>query len=280
MSLDDIYLASVLYAGLFGLCLGSFMNVCIGRMPEDRSVVTPRSACPRCGTQITWYDNIPLFSWFALRGRCRACSGRISGLYPTMEALFCVLTMLLFRRVVEGPADLDIAHLAGFTWYLYLLFALVAVTFIDLKHYIIPDPFSIYAVPVGVGGAALVTWLGYDGGINWQQSVVGAMIGGSILIPIMGIYYLIRKEQGMGWGDPKLLAAIGAWLGALPAVPVVLLVGSIVGSVVGIMSALWKGQGLRMQVPFGPFLVIGALFYLFWGPQLEVRILPRFFGLG
>ncbi len=277
--MNPLYVFCLVYAGIFGVCLGSFMNVCIARMPEDRSVVHPRSACPRCGTPIAAYDNVPVLAWFWLGGRCRACKGEISALYPVIEALFGVLTVLLFRRVIPDVALLDGGHVAAFFWYLYLLFALVALSFIDLKHYIIPDPFSIYAVPVGVGGAALVTYLGYPDAPTWQQSVVGALIGGGLLLPIMGGYYLIRKEQGMGWGDPKLLALIGSYFGALPAMPVVILVGSVTGSIVGVLAALIGRKGLRLQVPFGPFLVAGALLWLFWGPMLETRIVPRLYGL-
>lgn len=229
MTAETFYLLILGYAGVFGACLGSFMNVCIARMPEDRSVVHPRSACPRCGNQIAWHDNVPILAWFWLKGQCRSCQGKISPLYPTMEALFAVLTMLLFRRVVPELGAIDTPHIAAFVWYMYLLFSLVCLSFIDLKHYIIPDPFSIYAVPIGVGGAALVSWLGYHDGPTWQQSVVGALVGGGLLLPIMGAYYLIRKEQGMGWGDPKLLAMLGSFFGAMPAMAVVVLVGSVVG---------------------------------------------------
>lgn len=277
--MNPLYIFVLAYAGVFGLCLGSFMNVCIARMPEDRSVVYPGSACPRCGNGIAWYDNVPVLAWFWLGGRCRSCKGEISALYPVIEALFGVFTLLLFRRVVPDIGDLDGGHIAAFFWYLYLLFSLISLTFIDIKHYIIPDLFSIYAVPLGVGGAALLGWLGYPDAPTWQQSSVGALVGGGLLLPIMGIYYLIRKEQGMGWGDPKLLALIGSYFGAVPALPVVVLVGSVVGSVIGIIAALIARKGLRLQVPFGPFLVLGALVWLFLGPSMEARIVPRLYGL-
>lgn len=273
---DLLYALALGYVGLLGLCFGSFMNVCIARMPEDRSVVAPASACPRCGAAIRWYDNVPVLSWLWLGGRCRACRGRISGLYPAVESLFGVLAVLLFRRVVPGAEAIDLPHLAAFGWYGYLLFALVALTFIDLRHYIIPDPFSIYAVPVGVGGAWLLGALGYEGAPSWRESVVGALFAGSMLIPLMGLYRLIRKEQGMGWGDPKMLAMIGAWFGGLPAAPFVLIVGATAGSVIGVLAALATGRGLRLQMPFGPFLALGALIWLFFGPSLQVRLLPGF----
>ena len=272
MSPEDLgYALSLGYAGIFGLCFGSFMNVCIARMPEDRSVVSPASACPRCGSAIRWHDNVPVLSWLWLGGRCRACRGRISGLYPAVELLFGVLTMLLFRHIIPDAGAIDLPHVMAFGWYLYLLFALVALTFIDLKHYIIPDPFSIYAVPFAVGGAWLLGVLGYQGAPSWRESVVGALFAGSMLIPLMGLYRLIRKEQGMGWGDPKLLALIGAYFGAIPASPFVLITGATVGSIIGIAAALAQGKGLRLQMPFGPFLALGAIIWLFFGEKMGVR---------
>ena len=153
MTPEGAYLLVTVYFGLLGLVFGSFMNVCVGRMPEDRSVVTPRSACPQCGAPVRAWDNIPVLSWFILRGRCRSCAGPISPMYPTVEALFGVLTVLLFRKVIPDIADLNLPHILTFVWYGYLLFALVALSLIDLRHSIIPDPFSIYGVPVGIAPA-------------------------------------------------------------------------------------------------------------------------------
>ncbi|MFN7145891.1 MAG: prepilin peptidase [Myxococcota bacterium] len=277
MTVESVYWLFAAFAGIFGLLFGSFLNVCIARMPEDRSVVWPGSACPKCGTAIKPYDNVPVLAWLWLGGTCRACKAPISALYPAVEALFGVLAVLLFRRVIPDLADFDTPHLVALAWYGWLLFALVGLTFIDLRHFIIPDQFSIYMVPVGVAGAALLGWLGYTGAPTWQGSVIGALVGGGILGAVIGAYWLIRREEGMGMGDVKLLAMLGAWFGPT-AVLVILMIASIGGSVIGVTMAAVQRKSLRLALPFGPFLALGAGVWLFAGPVLEpavtVRIAP------
>lgn len=264
MTVDGIYNGLTAVAFLHGTLWGSFMNVCIARMPEDRSVVWPGSACPRCGAGIRPYDNVPVLAWLWLRGRCRACKGAISPMYPLVEAAFGVLAALCFRRVIPDLADLDLPHLLAYCWYGWLCFALMALTFIDTKHSIIPDPFSIYSVPVGVGGAAVLGAVGYVGAPTWQQSAVGALAGGGALAALLGLYWLVRREEGMGMGDVKLLALFGSYFGAFPALFVIVLLGAMLGSVVGIVVAVAKGSGLRLAIPFGPFLALAALAWFFF----------------
>ena len=258
------------FAAIFGLLFGSFMNVCIARMPEDRSVVHPGSACPSCGTPIKPYDNVPVLAWFWLRGKCRSCKAAISPLYPLVEAASGVLAVLIFRKVVSDIGYLDAPHLVAFVWYGWRAFAILAMGFIDLRHKIIPDEFSIYLVPIGVGGAALLGQLGYMGAPSWQESVVGALVGGGVISLIMGAYWLVRREEGMGMGDAKLLAAFGAWFGAFPGVLGVIMIGSIVGSIVGVAMAIGSKSGLRLAIPFGPFLGFAALIWMFFGKALGV----------
>jgi leader peptidase (prepilin peptidase)/N-methyltransferase len=188
-----------------------------------------------------------------------------------MEAFFGVLCMLLFRRVIPDLADLDAGHLVALAWYGWLLFALVALTFIDLRHYIIPDEFSVYSIPVAVGGAALLGWLGYTGAPTWQGSAVGALVGFGTLGAVVGAYWLLRREEGMGMGDLKLLALIGGYFGAIGALGVIFL-ASIAGSIVGVTYALVKRAGLRLALPFGPFLAFGAVIWFFFSPHIEPRI--------
>ena len=283
MTAETLYWIVAAFAGIFGLVFGSFLNVCIARIPEDRSVVSPGSACPHCGTPIRAYDNVPVLAWFWLGGRCRDCKTPISALYPTIEALFGVLAVLLFRRVVPDIADFDLAHLAAYAWYFWLLMALVGLTFIDLRHYIIPDAFSIYSVPVAVLGAAALGALGYHGAPTWQQSVVGATAAGGMIIVIMGAYYLIRHEEGMGFGDAKLMALLGGYFGFIPGMIYVLVIASAVGASVGLSVALAQRRGLRIALPFGPFLALGAVIWLFFGDALirvvDLRVDVLFAGI-
>lgn len=338
------------FALVLGLVVGSFLNVVIARMPEDRSIVHPPSHCPACGAFIKPYDNIPVLSWLLLRGRCRSCDTAISPLYPTIELLTGLLAWLVFRRVVPGPADLDLAHLVAFAVFFGFVAMLVAQTCVDLRHGIILDQFSIYAVPLGVAAAALLTRLGYPGAITWRQSVLGALFGSGLLLFVVWMYrgYLrvgalwqsrgspalavkprpggpsvglvllgsgvvlifaalggleaparaldatlsltawahrrlyrplrgLVEEQpgdGMGFGDVKLLAMMGAFLGAWPALPFTIFVASVVGSLVGIPVSLARGLGLKASLPFGPFLALAAIVYVVHGPELVERWLP------
>jgi leader peptidase (prepilin peptidase)/N-methyltransferase len=274
MTADGAYWMLASFAGILGLLFGSFLNVCVARMPEDRSVVFPGSACPRCGAAIQPYDNVPVLAWLWLGGKCRACKGPISPLYPIVEALSGVLAVLLFRRVIPDLGDFDTPHLVAMVWYGWLLFALLGASFIDLRHYIIPDEFSVYSIPVAVGGAALLGQVGYHHGVTWQASVVGAAAGALGLGALTGIYWLIRREEGMGMGDVKLLALFGAYFGAVSLLGI-LLIASVVGSIVGVPLALLRRSSLRMALPFGPFLALGAGVWLFAGPELEPAITIR-----
>lgn len=257
-------------AGL-GLLVGSFLNVCISRMPEDRSVAWPPSHCPSCGTPIRAFDNIPVVSWLLLRGKCRACSLPISSMYPAIELLMGLLSLLLFWRFVPSPSALALAPLASFGVHFVFVAMLVVVTFIDLRHYIIPDELSIYAVPVGVAASAGLAWLGAPGAVGLKSSLLGAVFGAGMLVTVMVLYRLVRGRAGMGWGDPKLLAMIGAFVGVVPALPFVLFVACLVGAAVGLLAAAlsWrKNGGMQMAVPFGPFLAFAAVVWVLDGPRL------------
>ncbi len=286
MNLDDPLLAEAAWSAwrifggfslLLGLLVGSFLNVCIARLPEDRSVVHPPSHCPSCGAGIRFYDNVPVLSWLLLRGRCRDCATPISSLYPTIELLTGLLSLLLFWRLVPDPTALTPAHGALFLVQLCFVCLLLVATFVDLRHYIIPDEVSVYAVPVGVAGAALVGWLGHPDALSWQQSVLGAFFGAGSLVLIMALYWVVRRREGMGWGDPKMLAMIGAFVGVLPGVPFVLFLATFAGSVVGLALLLVRrgaGWGMSSPLPFGPFLAFGAMVWVYRGPELVARWFP------
>lgn len=275
--MTELYTLAEVFALLLGLCVGSFLNVCIARMPEDRSVVSPPSHCPACGNRIRPWDNIPIVSWLLLRAKCRDCGTHISVLYPIIELKVGLLFWLVFHRFVPGSADLDLAHLVAFGMMATFVSMLVALTFIDLRHYIIPDEFSIYAVPVGIVFAVGLASLGGAHpaiASGWRDAVLGAFVGGGGLALIMGLYWLVRREEGMGMGDVKLLMMMGAFLGTLPAIPFIMIVSSLAGALVGLPLALVGGRGLRSAIPFGPFLAFAAILYVLHGPELMARAFP------
>ena len=251
-----------------GLCFGSFLNVCIVRMPEDRSVVRPASHCPRCRTDIAWYDNLPVFSWLFLRGQCRHCGEGISRVCPLVELMTGLLVWLVWRRVVGDDAVVSLGHIATFIYFSAFVCLLIGLTFIDVRYHIIPDEFSIYAVPFGVVGAWAVGLAGGSAAITWQASLLGAFIGGGFLAAIAAAFWLIRRQEGMGMGDIKLLAMIGSFLGPFPALIVVLILSSVVGATVGLITIAVQRRSMRLALPFGPFLALAAMSYLFFGAHI------------
>jgi leader peptidase (prepilin peptidase)/N-methyltransferase len=241
-----------LTAALFGALVGSFLNVCIYRLPRSESIVWPGSHCPACGHSIAWYDNIPLVSYLALLGRCRYCSARISFRYPLVEALnaFGYAALLWYA----GP---------GWPLLVYgaLYSALLVVAGTDLSHKVIPNAVTYPGIAVGLLSAATVLPLGLINGI------IGMLVGGGILwLLAWASPYLFGKE-GMGGGDIKLLAMIGAFLGWKPAL-MTIMVGSFVGSVVGVSLLALQVIKREDYIPFGPFLVFGAVVSLFFGQPL------------
>jgi leader peptidase (prepilin peptidase)/N-methyltransferase len=237
---------------IFGTMLGSFLNVCIARLPAGESVVSPRSRCPGCRTQIAWYDNLPLLSYVILGARCRACGHRISAIYPMVEILTGALTVALWLQL--GPT-------LAFAGYLAFAAALVTITFIDLDHQIIPDVISLPGIVVGLL-VSLVSPL-----VTPADAVLGVLVGGGSLLAVAWTYRLVRGHDGMGGGDIKLLAMIGAFLG-WQSIFVTVMVASIVGSVIGIATMLYQRADTRLAIPFGPFLAGGALVYLFFGERI------------
>ena len=275
------------FAFLLGLLVGSFLNVCIARMPEDRSVVSPPSHCPACGHGIRPHDNIPVFSWLVLlRGKCRDCGTKISSLYPTIELLTGVIAWLLFRSIVPEPAQLDLAHGAAFLFAFSIAALMITQSFIDLKHFIIPDELSIYAVPYAIAAAVGLTWLGYPEALSWRASVLGAFFGGGFLLCIAMLWRLIRGMESMGMGDVKLLALIGAALGPWPALPVVMFGSAFLALFIGIPANRLAGRGWNMALPYGPFLGLATIIWMLHGPELVSRYYPamnivqdQFFGM-
>ncbi len=232
--------------------IGSFLNVCIHRLPKEESVVRPGSYCPKCQTPIKAYDNIPIISYLLLMGRCRSCKERISIQYPLVETLTALSSFVLFVTF-------------GFSWsYLYyflFIAGLIAITVIDLHHQIIPDVISLPGIGIGLLGSLLVPQM------TFYNSLIGIMAGGGSLFLVATVYQWLFKREGMGGGDVKLLAMIGAFLG-WKAVILTILTSSFIGSVVGITIMLLKGKDFKYAIPFGPFLAAGAVISLFWGEVL------------
>ena len=250
----------MIFAFAFGAAMGSFANVLIHRIPMGLSIVSPGSRCPSCSAQIRWFDNIPIVSYFILGGRCRGCRTTISPRYPLVEALSGLLFAAVVFRVGIQPAT---AALALFAW------ALVVITFIDLDHRIIPDVISLPGTMLGLAFSFV------PGFPRPVDSAVGVAIGAGFLFLVLYAYEKIMGEEGMGLGDVKLLAMIGAFLG-WQALPVTILVSSLTGSLVGVGYALIKGESVRkFPVPFGPFLALGAIVHLFFGVEIIQWYLGR-----
>ena len=239
---------------IFGAIIGSFLNVCICRIPAGQSVISPASRCPQCEAAICWYQNVPVLSYLLLRGRCSSCGVAISKRYPLVEALAGMLFVWIYLR---------------FGWQLatpvYWLFvaALVAITFIDLDHQIIPDVISLPGIVVGFLLVLLVPW------ISWFDSLFGILLGGGSLWLVAEVYHRLTGQEGMGGGDVKLLAMMGAFLGWKAVLPVIFF-GSLAGSLVGVPLMWLKRADGKLAIPFGPFLALGGLVYLLWGQQLLV----------
>jgi leader peptidase (prepilin peptidase)/N-methyltransferase len=237
--------------GLFGLVIGSFLNVCIHRLPQRKSIVSPPSQCPHCGYVLRWYDNIPVVSYALLGGRCRGCKARISPRYPIVE----LITMLVFiaHGLVFG-LDIMLVPRLLFACALIVLFA------IDLEHHLLLDVITLPGIVVG-----LMFSLMLPPGI--LSAIIGVLVGGGVLWLIGEAYYRYAGEEGMGGGDVKMLAMIGAFLGWKLAV-LTLVFSSLAGSLVGLLVIASRRGGMKYALPYGTFLAIGALVASLFGDQI------------
>jgi leader peptidase (prepilin peptidase) / N-methyltransferase len=240
----------------FGLVIGSFVNVVIARLPQRRSLWAPRSSCPQCGNPIAWYDNIPLISFAALRGRCRACGARIPWRYPLVEAATATLFAVAWIVFAGDVSDFVVAAI--------FLAALVAITVIDLRHQIIPDAITLPGIVVGLA-ASLAT-----GRISWVASLGGIVLGGGLFVAI-----ILASRGGMGGGDLKLGAMLGAFLG-WQALLVALFVAVMLGGISAVALLISGRVARKDAIPFGPFLAIGGIVALFWGHAIIAWYLGGF----
>jgi leader peptidase (prepilin peptidase)/N-methyltransferase len=250
------------YAFVIGAIVGSFLNVVIHRYPREESIVFPPSHCPHCDAAIRWYDNIPLLSFAVLLGRCRVCRQPISWRYPLVE-----LANALFYLAIFLHTGLQI----GFVFLAAMVSMIIVLIYIDAEIQILPDVIDIPGIAVGLAVGALGVSASAPTLMlseSWLDAALGALLGGGIIAGIIGAYWLVRRVEGMGWGDAKMLAMIGAMVG-WRAVFGVLLLGSLTGALVGLPVALRSREGMRLALPFGVFLGFGALVVLFFGHTLS-----------
>jgi leader peptidase (prepilin peptidase)/N-methyltransferase len=244
------YLTPVI-AAAFGLVFGSFLNVCIYRLPRRLSVVTPRSRCTSCGHTLSWFENIPVLSWMVLRGRCRGCAAAISWQYPLVE----VTTAVVFAL---GVIQFDIGLLLVSR--LALAAALIVLFVIDLQHRILPNAITLPGIVAG-----FVFSLFTEPG--WTSAAIGIAIGGGVLLAIAEAYYRIRHEHGLGMGDVKMLAMIGAFLGWKLTL-LTLVLSSFAGSMIGVAMIVSRRGNMKYALPFGTFLAMGAVLAITVGPAV------------
>jgi len=233
------------FVALFGLLVGSFSNVCIYRLPKQESVVFPASRCTACGSAVRPWDNIPVVSYLLLGGKCRSCGVKISPMYPLVEAAIGLLITLAYLRFGLGVEFCVTATVSA---------VLVIITVIDLQHRIIPDKITLPGIVFGFAAGFYLE--------GWRDSLIGFLVGG-------GLFYLIAvlTRGGMGGGDIKFIAGAGALVG-WQKVLLIIFIGAVAGSVVGIILMALKGQSRKSMIPFGPFLALGTLVTLYFGDTL------------
>ena len=249
--LSGVSPASLVLAGLFGLVIGSFLNVCIYRMPRDLSIVWPASRCTTCGRELSWYENIPVFSYLALRGRCRSCGQGISAMYPVIE----LVTAVVFAGTLAWYGLTPL-----FAVRLLFACAMIVLAVIDLQHQILPNEITIPGIVVGLAASVFL-----EPGL--RSALIGAITGGGILWLVAFVYERLRHQEGLGFGDVKMLAMIGAFLG-WPLMILTLVLASFFGSLVG-LSLIASGRGdLGSKLPFGTFLAAAAIVAALAGPDI------------
>jgi leader peptidase (prepilin peptidase) / N-methyltransferase len=239
---------------VFGLIIGSFLNVCIYRIPREKSIIWPGSSCTKCQASIRWYDNIPLFSYILLRGKCRNCKEKISLKYPIVEFLTAVLTVLFVSRFISSPFWIVPV--------LIIVYSLIVLSFIDLEFMIIPDRLSLGILVLGLLSAFINPAFSGSLSSRFLQSLIGAAVGFSIIYFLAVVGEWLFKKEAMGGGDLKLMAAVGAivgWQGVLST----LFLGSVLGAVYGIFLMIFKKIGKKAHIPFGPFLALATLINLY-----------------
>ena len=250
MNTDPIILAT---AFIFGTLIGSFLNVVILRLPRPNvSIVFPASHCPSCEASLRWYENVPIISYLVLRGKCGHCGVSISAQYPVVEFLTGILAAACIARFG--------LTLAGAGLFIFSA-ALITIIWIDIHHQIIPDVISLPGIILGFLFAFISPL------VTWQDSLIGLLAGGGVFYCIALGYYLVRKQEGLGGGDVKLLAMLGAFLG-WQSLFFIIFASSVTGSIAGLIAMRSQKKGGLTRIPFGPFLAISGLCFLFLHQQI------------
>ena len=247
-----------IYAFAIGAIVGSFLNVVIHRYPLGESIVFPGSHCPHCTAPIRWFDNIPILSFALLRGRCRVCGVGIAWRYPLVELANALFYLAVFLRTGPTVAFVFVAGIISMT---------IALIYIDADIQILPDAIDLPGIVIGLGAGALGLGILHPSLMladSLLDSIFGALLGAAIPLTLIGIYWIVRRAEGMGLGDVKMLAMIGAVTG-WRAVGGVLMLASVAGTIIGLPLAIRSGKGMREALPFGVFLGIGFLGVLFFG---------------
>ncbi len=253
---------------LLGLAIGSFLNVCIYRIPRsDMSIYSPRrSFCPECNQSIKFYDNIPLLSYLFLRGKCRHCKAKISVLYPIVELATAVLFLAMFYQFGQFGKTLEFVHA------LIFVSVLIPIFVIDAQHYIIPNVISLTGLILGLGIVCTIAYHGRDFDYL-KMRLIGFVAGGLVLWLIAFVGSAILRKKAMGMGDVKLMAIIGLFLGAWPALPMVIGLSAFSGAVIGTLLIATGKKNRQSPIPYGPFLAGTAVVVLLWGDVLWVKYL-------
>ena len=258
--MSDLMLLNICISFLFGAIFGSFSNVLIYRLPGEESI-GGRSRCKSCNNVVPWKHNIPFFSYFILRGKCSSCQVQFSLRYPLVEFIMaCLFAAVVYQYSVSWTA----------LEYLILVFGLVTAAFIDFDHMILPDEITLGGLVIGLIGAALNPERGFI------EALLGVLFGGGILWLVAYIYFIFTGREGLGGGDIKLLAWLGALLG-WKAIPFIILSSSVIGSIVGLIAAKKAQDGLKTMIPFGPFLALGAVLYILGLKSVGIWYLQLFF---
>lgn len=249
---------------IFGLLIGSFLNVCIYRVPEGLSIVSPSSGCRTCGTAIKFYDNIPVISYILLKGRCRQCKAKVSARYPFIESLNALLYAVVLNRFGMDPPWVLLV-------YLFFTSTLIVIFFIDLDHQIIPNSITYPGMPLAVllGSTILPDPFLRTELLGFNSSIIGFLTGGGFFYLVAVAGKLVFKKEAMGGGDIKMMAMIGGLLG-WKGVILTTFGGSLLGSIVGVILIKLKGREWGSKIPFGPYLALGALISLLRGREIMV----------